>query len=626
MHRTSRTNTRHRARLALSGAGALAVATALIAANSPSAGAAAATAGDGAVTTDTSYVKANGRMPGLGDAIELCGTNKRQQNEPSTAVEPSNTKNIVAGSNDYCTVPGAGGTWTGFYHSTNGGQSWTDSLLPGYPTDSSPEGKASPLQQQGIANAGDPVQEWDLAGNLFYMGNAFNRAKPQNGSVWVATYDKHAAHYVRTVIVGQGTPASNGRFNDKTAIGVDRGTASTHQGNVYAAWSLFQGVQGNNEIEFSRSTDHGKTFSHQVKISTGVKNNQFADIAVTKDGTVYVTWRQFESNRGHANDAVVFVKSTDGGASFTKPQVATTFDSFDAADSVGAPTAAAKAHQDAFLKADGPGGEAGQESSGNSRDCGSGPFACTSGYTFFRHDSSVRVTADPKGDPKTVYAVFDATKPATEANSTSTYNSSPTAPDGTLRVGQGGIYLTKTTNGGSSWSAPTLIDNELVGHQLFPDINADGGVLHALWHDSRNDTACYSVQNAIGDCTAKDAFGFHTASAKGLDTYAAVSTNAGASWTTSRLSTKSQKPDYEMFGNRRVPFHGDYNYVSSVGAFAYNVWTDNRQVAPGDDPRYTGGEGFDVLQCRGTTAPFTADTCPDAGGLDQDIFGAASSG
>jgi len=625
MHRTSRTNTRHRARLALSGAGAgaLAIATALLAANSPSAG--AATAGDGAVTTDTSYVKANDRTPTAGDAIKLCGTNKRQQNEPSTAVEPANTKNIVAGSNDYCTVPGAGGTWTGFYHSTNGGQSWTDSLLPGYPTDSSPEGKASPLQQQGIGNAGDPVQEWDLAGNLFYMGNAFNRAKPQNGSVWVATYDQHAAHYVRTVIVGQGTPASNGRFNDKTSIGDDRGTASTHKGNVYAAWSLFQGVQGNNEIEFSRSTDHGKTFSHQVKISTGVKNNQFADIAVTKDGTVYVTWRQFESNRGHANDAVVFVKSTDGGASFTKPQVATTFDSFDAADTVGAPTAAAKAHQDAFLKADGPGGEAGQESSGNSRDCGSGPFACTSGYTFFRHDSSVRVTADPSADPRTVYAVFDATKPATEARSTSTYNSAPTAPGGTLRVGQGGIYLTKTTNGGSTWSAPTLIDHQSVGHQLFPDINADGGVLHALWHDSRNDT-CYSVQNAIGDCTQKDPSGFHTASTNGLDTYAAISRDGGAAWTTSRLSSMSQKPDYEMFGDRRVPFHGDYNYVSSVGAFAYNVWTDNRQVAPGDDPRYTGGEGFDVLQCRGTTAPFTADTCPNAGGLDQDIFGAASSG
>jgi len=495
MHRTSRTNTRHRARLALSGAGALAVATALIAANSPSAG--AATAGDGAVTTDRSYVKANGRTPAPGDAIELCGTNRRQQNEPSTAVEPSNTGNIVAGSNDYCTVPGAGGTWTGFYHSTNGGKTWTDSLLPGYPTDSSP------------------------------------RARP-----------------VRCSSRGSATPVTRSRS------GTSPGTCSTASGRAAA---------------------------------------------------------------------VVFVKSTDGGASFTKPQVATTFDSFDAADTVGTPTAAAKAHQDAFLKADGPGGEAGQESSGNSRDCGSGPFACTSGYTFFRHDSSVRVTADPSRDPKTVYAVFDATKPATEARSTSTYNSAPTAPDGTLQVGQGGIYLTKTTNGGITWSAPTLIDNESVGHQLFPDINADGGVLHALWHDSRNDT-CYSVQNAIGDCTAKDISEFHTASTNGLDSYGAVSRNGGASWTTSRLSSMSQKPDYEMFGNRRVPFHGDYNYVSSVGAFAYNVWTDNRQVAPGDDPRYTGGEGFDVLQCRGATAPFTADTWPNAGGLDQDIFGAASSG
>ena len=96
----------------------------------------------------------------------------------------------------------AGGTWAGFYRSTNSGATWVDSLLPGYPTDTSPEGLASPLQQRGITNAGDPVQAWDLQGRLFYMGNAFNRVAPQNGSVWVATYDQDAAHYVRTVIVG----------------------------------------------------------------------------------------------------------------------------------------------------------------------------------------------------------------------------------------------------------------------------------------------------------------------------------------------------------------------------------------------------------------------------------------
>lgn len=57
---------------------------------------------------------ANGRTPSAGDAITACGQNRRQQNEPSTAVDPRNPDIVVAGSNDYCTVELAGGTWTGF--------------------------------------------------------------------------------------------------------------------------------------------------------------------------------------------------------------------------------------------------------------------------------------------------------------------------------------------------------------------------------------------------------------------------------------------------------------------------------------------------------------------------------
>ena len=78
-------------------------------------------------------------------------------------------------------------------------------------------------------------------------------------------------------------------------------------------------------------------------------------------------------------------------------------------------------------------------------------------------------------------------------------------------------------------------------------------------------------------------------------------------------------------GDRQVPFHGDYNYVSSIGSFAYNVWTDTRQVVAGDDPRYIGGEGFDVHQCRTQDATGTwGPDLPNNGGLDQDIFGRAS--
>ena len=395
-------------------AGALALGPALL-----SAQASIVVTTDTPVSVDTAYVKANGRAVTSADAISACGANRRQQNEPSTAVDPRDPSIVVAGSNDYCTVEKAGGTWTGFYRSTDSGGNWVNSLLPGYPTDISAEGKASPLQQAGIANAGDPVQAWDLQGRLFYMGNAFNRTAPQLGSVWVATYDQDAARYVRTVIVGKGGPALNGRFNDKTSIEVDRGVMSPHQGNVYAAWSLFQGG-GNNSIQFVRSADHGATFSQPMKISTGSKNVQFADIAVTSNGTVYVAYRQFDSNRGHQESSVQYVVSRDGGASFTAAATAARFEPFDAADTAGDPAAAAAAHERAFTNADGPASEAGEASVGDSRDCGSGPFACKSGFVFFRHDSQPRITADPKAKNQNVYLVYDATIPGTETAAATT--------------------------------------------------------------------------------------------------------------------------------------------------------------------------------------------------------------
>jgi hypothetical protein len=69
-----------------------------------------------------------------------------------------------------------------------------------------------------------------------------------------------------------------------------------------------------------------------------------------------------------------------------------------------------------------------------------------------------------------------------------------------------------------------------------------------------------------------------------------------------------------------VPFAGDYLWIDSAAGRTFSTWTDYRNTVPGDDPRTAGTRG-DVLQCRTqrSDGSFTGDTCPPAGGLDQDI-------
>ena len=121
----------------------------------------------------------------------------------------------------------------------------------------------------------------------------------------------------------------------------------------------------------------------------------------------------------------------------------------------------------------------------------------------------------------------------------------------------------------------------------------------------------------------------------GVQSFYAVSTNRGASFTEQLASSASQMPQYEQFGNRDIPFFGDYNYISAVGNIVLMDWTDQRDPAvgpepggtrPGIDPRYTNGDGtdgFDVWQCRvqNSAGTWSADNCPNASGLDQNIFG-----
>ena len=95
--------------------------------------------------------------------------------------------------------------------------------------------------------------------------------------------------------------------------------------------------------------------------------------------------------------------------------------------------------------------------------------------------------------------------------------------------------------------------------------------------------------------------------------------------TSTVASTAQTNPQFEQFGDRDVPFFGDYNYISSAAGTVLMAWTDSRDTFPGTDPRYPidGVDGFYVKQCRTQNADGTwsADMCPNDGGLNQNIYG-----
>jgi hypothetical protein len=532
-------------------------------------GPAATARADIRVTNDMngSYARYDGEIDAT---MASCSTGRRTQNEPSVAVNPRNPAIVVAGSNDYCAEieNGSGNVWAGYYRSENGGATWSNSLVPGYPADESEAGTESPTHGS-CAAAGDPTQSFDGAGRLYYGFICFNRAKPTNGSIYVARYDDDGTSYVRTVRVDRGTPSVWGVFQDKINIAVDQSVGTPTAGNVYVAWARYTGQAANDVILFSRSTDGGRTFSRPARLSQGRGEEQFADIGVGPQGAVYVTFREI-AHQNPTQNRIRIVRSTDGGQSFSSPVTVASIDPFDSTD-YGPDT------------------------------CGDGPFACASGLTYARFSSLSAVAADATG----VHVVWSAR-------------------DGD---GQAKIFARNSPNG-LSWPTPaTTLDNVAVGHQFFPDIASSGGTLRVVFQDSRLDPA-YSPSLPPGNT----ADGVNSGDV--VHAFVARSTNGGTSWNESQVSGEGSNPNWEVRSAMRTPFFGDYNYVSAVGAADASVWTDTRDLVPGQDPRETGEDddmdrfdGFQTcvwvpndIDAPSYSSPTIDDSCLSQGGLDQNIY------
>ena len=123
---------------------------------------------------------------------------RRQQPEVSIAIDPTDTDIIAAGAQDFrraaeLRTACGGDRWNGLYLSTDGGATWSNSLVPGFCTDTS--GDAGDSEMFGLSTNTDPVLVFDAFGNLYYSHIAFNnnafRTNPpsSSGVIYVSFYE-----------------------------------------------------------------------------------------------------------------------------------------------------------------------------------------------------------------------------------------------------------------------------------------------------------------------------------------------------------------------------------------------------------------------------------------------------
>src|SRR6266568_4777234 len=235
----------------------------------------------------------------IGANVDITASNdtaERQQVEPTIAVDPRNPSIIVAGAQDYRLLSVGGHRWHGYYRSTDGGSTWSVSLVPGYPGDNSPQGLSSRLH--AFQCTSDPVLTFDRSGNVYYTGIT---CTSPGFTLFVVKYTDDGATYSSASIF----PVSTYHQADKPWIAVDT-SGGPNDGSVYITYDAV----GFQSAILVSSKDGGQTWSLPLMVNPGAF---FTGITVDPQGRVFVS-----SLSGGPSRASMFISvSTDGGQTFT---------------------------------------------------------------------------------------------------------------------------------------------------------------------------------------------------------------------------------------------------------------------------------------------------------------------
>jgi hypothetical protein len=504
---------------------------------------------------------------------------QNKQNEPAIAADANHPNVLAAGANDEidneaCNAgddttcpftPGVGGS--GIYFSFDSGDTWTQPTYTGWSArnctgsvgnadpDCSPQvgpiGTLPWYYENGLVSDGDPALafgpvpdengafSWDNGSRLYYanLTSRFNDVPAQETfkgfeAIAVSRTDDVAAAaagdknaWMPPVIV---TQQSSTTFSDKEQVWADNAASSPFFGNVYICIasfrSLSQGYALPQPLIVATSKDGGSTWIQ--KQVTSASNTPFnpvqgfgrsgCTIRTDSQGVVYVFANQFAVGQP-GQGSHIMIKSYNGGQSWTKPQnigsaVDTCFDvSFD----------------------------------------GTGYRCVMDGLAGARDDLSSAPSVDISNGAPTG---SDATDEIVR-----------TWVDGGNGVANVPVYVSYSTNGGNTWSAPASVET-----------SGDRGYYSAI-AISPGGSDAYLVYNAFTTPYRDDTISAR--SLVGVVKHADVGANgAFGAWSEIHRGA-SGDPRGSTQNNLWLEFLGDYVYAVATDSYGAAVWNDARFAA-----------------------------------------------
>jgi hypothetical protein len=448
---------------------------------------AASTAGAAPYTLGP-QVLASGPSPFIGCPIGSAGPDSvnypNTEVEPQVAVNPTNTSRVVgAFQQDRWNDGGAKGLVAA--RSDNGGSSWAQNFAP-----FSACSGGDPAYQR----ATDPWVSYDEGGRVYQIALSIDSAALGLSAVLVSTSTTDGAAWNTPVTIQRDENPVN--FNDKESITGDWTRANT----AYAVW-IRGAIPGDNRSErslqrsfafrgspmFSRTGDGGVTWSRPISM-TGNQNvfAQGNQVAVLPDGTLVDVFAILAKGSGiqppNAGQVYMAVtRSTDGGRTWGKiVKIAPIRTALLTDPDTPNPTSLNQT-----IRAD-----------------------------DYLPDIAVNHAT---GD---IYVVWS---------------------DG-LGTAVDNVVITKSTDGGRSWSTPRAIDQTPGPHAFNQTVQVAGdGTVAVLYYDFRNNTPAPGLPT---------------------DVWLTQSTNGGATWEEQHVTGPF---DMKQAPNARGFFLGDYMGLEAIG-------------------------------------------------------------